>query len=267
MKSRAFVWMCFPAAATSFVISSRLCLRPLTSVRSSWENQQQKPDESQGYQQYYNDDQVSQQYLEGDQGYEQYYEQYSSANQGVYQQENPSSQQGQHAYEQDPPHDQGYQQYQNQVPAYQQYADGSQNGGYENTGYQQEQYTQQEQSGISQSGEQGENFQQQDTRNQGLILDGLDREMSQVVSKLSFTESDYLAAARRRAELRVASSNAGATDEEWLQIANEKKKQLGEIDDWENSAKEAGNTDSHILMFTEPPPDGEDDNEPKLLLF
>jgi hypothetical protein len=112
-----------------------------------------------------------------------------------------------------------------------------------------------------------ENSQEQSAGYQGLILDGLDQEMSRMALKFSFSESDYLAAARRRAEMRVESSNAGATDEEWLRIANEKKQQLGEIDDWENSAKEAGNKDSHILMFTEPPADGEDDSEPKLLLF
>ena len=263
MKSCVCVWMWFPAAATSFVITSRLCLRPLTSIRSSWENQQEYPDESQGYQQYSNDDQANQQYFEGDQGYEQYIEQYSSANQGAFQQENYPAQQTQQGYEQYPSHDQGYQQYQSQDPV----SDGSQYQGHENLGYQQEQYTQQEQYGISQSGGQDENYQQQADESQGLILDGLDREMSKVASNLSFTESDYLAAARRRAEMRVASANAGATEEEWLQVANEKKQQFGVIDDWENSAKEAGNTDSHILMFTEPPPDGEDDNEPKLLLF
>ena len=39
--------------------------------------------------------------------------------------------------------------------------------------------------------------------------------------------------------------------------------------DWENSMKEAGNMDSQILMFTDPPADdeGEDAEEPKLLLF
>lgn len=88
-------------------------------------------------------------------------------------------------------------------------------------------------------------------------------------SKYSITESDFLAAARKRAEMRVASANAGASDEEWKRIAEEKKAQVGEIDDWENSKKEAGNKDSQILMFTDEPVEDENggDDEPKLLLF
>jgi hypothetical protein len=108
---------------------------------------------------------------------------------------------------------------------------------------------------------------QNENNNEGLLLNGLDQEMSRMASKYSFTESDYLAAARKRAEMRVESTHAGASDEDWQRIANEKKQQLGEIDDWENSKKEAGNIDSQILMFTEAPADGEDGEEPKLLLF
>ena len=88
-------------------------------------------------------------------------------------------------------------------------------------------------------------------------------------TKYSFSESDFLAAARKRAEMKVESSNAGASDEEWQSMANQKKEQYGEVDDWENSKKEAGNVDSQILMFTEPSNDGSDgeDGEDKLLLF
>ena len=71
--------------------------------------------------------------------------------------------------------------------------------------------------------------------------------------------------------MRVVSSNAGATDEEWQKVASEKKEQLGEIDDWENAVKEAGNTDSQILMFTDPSAESNDEDGegggPKLLLF
>ena len=106
---------------------------------------------------------------------------------------------------------------------------------------------------------------------EGLVLKGLDQEMSKVSSKYSVTESDYLAAAKKRAEMRVVSSNAGATDEEWQKVASEKKEQLGEIDDWENAVKEAGNTDSQILMFTDPSAESNDEDGegggPKLLLF
>lgn len=108
---------------------------------------------------------------------------------------------------------------------------------------------------------------QNENNNDGLLLNGLDQEMSRMASKYSFTESDYLAAARKRAEMRLESKHAGASDEDWQRIANEKKQQIGEIDDWENAQKEAGNIDSQILMFTEAPTDGEEGEEPKLLLF
>ena len=104
----------------------------------------------------------------------------------------------------------------------------------------------------------------------GLVLDGLDKKMNEFRTKYSFTEADYLAAARKRAQERKASVNSGASDEDWKKIAAEKEKQYGKIDDWENSAKEAGNADSQILLFTEPPADGEgEDGEggDKLLLF
>jgi hypothetical protein len=106
---------------------------------------------------------------------------------------------------------------------------------------------------------------------EGLVLDGLDKEMNQFASNYAFTETDFLAAARKRAEEKRESVNSGANDADWKNIANEKKDQVGEIDDWENSVKEAGNADSQILMFTEPPADGEDEDgeggDSKLLLF
>jgi hypothetical protein len=95
--------------------------------------------------------------------------------------------------------------------------------------------------------------------------------MGKMASKFSFTESDFLAAAKKRAAERVESRNASAGDDDWKTLAERKKNEMGEIDDWENSKKEAGNEDSQILMFTQPPADGEDggsdDGEPKLLLF
>ena len=109
--------------------------------------------------------------------------------------------------------------------------------------------------------------------NQGLVLEGLGQEMAKMSTKYSFTESDFLAAARKRAEQKVESSNAGASDEEWKKIAREKQEEFGEIDDWENSKKEAGNADSQILMFTDGPAEdddsegGEGGGEQKLLLF
>lgn len=104
--------------------------------------------------------------------------------------------------------------------------------------------------------------------NEGLVLDGLDQEMDKVASKFAFSESEFLAAAKKRAEQRVESKNASAQDDDWKTLAEEKKTTYGEIDDWENSTKEAGNTDSQILMFIEPPADGDPDGDvPKLLLF
>lgn len=104
----------------------------------------------------------------------------------------------------------------------------------------------------------------------GLILDGLDKEMKQVSSTNSFGEIDFLALAKKRAQERPESRNASAGEADWKELADEKKNQFGEIDDWENSMKEAGNVDSQILMFTTPTTEeGGDDNddEPKLLLF
>jgi hypothetical protein len=107
--------------------------------------------------------------------------------------------------------------------------------------------------------------------NDGLVLDGLNKEMSKVASQFSFSEMDFLAAAKKRAEERVESKNASAGDKDWKTLAEEKNSEYGEIDDWDNSMKEAGNQDSQILMFTDPPADGEDEGgegaEPKLLLF
>jgi hypothetical protein len=104
---------------------------------------------------------------------------------------------------------------------------------------------------------------------EGLILNGLDQEMRQMSSKYSFSEIDFLAAAKKRAQERPESRNASAGEADWKELAEEKKSQFGVIDDWENSMKEAGNVDSQILMFTEPTSeDGNDgDDEPKLLLF
>jgi hypothetical protein len=100
----------------------------------------------------------------------------------------------------------------------------------------------------------------------GLILNGLDQEMNQVASTNSFAEIDFLALAKKRAQERPESRNALAGEDDWKELAKEKKSQFGEIDDWENAMKEAGNVDSQILMFTTPA-DEEGDDEPKLLLF
>jgi len=108
-----------------------------------------------------------------------------------------------------------------------------------------------------------------------LVLGNIESEMQSVRAgsniEYDFGAIDFLANAKSRAAAQVESNNNGAGVDEWTNLAEEKKEQFGEIDDWENSVKEAGNTDSHILMFTDPPPEGEggegEDDEPKLLLF
>lgn len=110
-----------------------------------------------------------------------------------------------------------------------------------------------------------------------LVLGDVESEMQSVRKNsgadFDFGAIDFLAAAKARAAAQVESNNNVAGDEAWQTLAEEKREQFGEIDDWENSQKEAGNADSQILMFTEAPKDGEDgedgegDDEPKLLLF
>lgn len=109
-----------------------------------------------------------------------------------------------------------------------------------------------------------------------LVLGDIQSEMQNVRkdsgADFDFGGIDFLANAKARAKAKVESNNNVAGDEAWQQLAEEKKEQYGEIDDWENSMKEAGNMDSQILMFSEAPSDGEDgedgeDDEPKLLLF
>lgn len=110
-----------------------------------------------------------------------------------------------------------------------------------------------------------------------LVLGNMESEMQDVRAnsgtEYDFGAIDFLALAKARAAKKVESNNNVAGDDAWEQLAEEKKEQQGEIDDWENSQKEAGNEDSKILMFTEPT-EGEDgeggegeDDEPKLLLF
>jgi hypothetical protein len=76
-----------------------------------------------------------------------------------------------------------------------------------------------------------------DGQHTGLVLEGLDQQLGKMASKFSFTESDFLAAARKRAEQRVESKNSLAGDSDWKSLAEEKKNEYGEVDDWENSVK------------------------------
>ena len=105
----------------------------------------------------------------------------------------------------------------------------------------------------------------------GLVLEGLDKELTKIASKAPSYETDYLAAAKKRSQEKRESVNSGARDEDWTNLANEKEETVGKIDDWENAQKEAGNSDSQILMFTEPSSSADEEkgegDEPKLLLF
>jgi hypothetical protein len=100
-----------------------------------------------------------------------------------------------------------------------------------------------------------------------LLLDAnaVQQEMAGLKSKYPTSEADYLAAARARAAAQVASKNDGATDEDWLKVKQEAAQQGGVNDDWEVSAREAGNSDSQILIPMAP--EDADDDEPKLMLF
>ena len=107
-----------------------------------------------------------------------------------------------------------------------------------------------------------------------LVLGDIQSEMQSVRKSsgddFDFGGIDFLANAKARAKAKIESNNNVAGDEQWEQLAAEKKDQFGEIDDWENSQKEAGNMDSKILMFSDPPAEGDEDGEeeePKLLLF
>ncbi|GKY93009.1 hypothetical protein MPSEU_000269400 [Mayamaea pseudoterrestris] len=97
-----------------------------------------------------------------------------------------------------------------------------------------------------------------------LILDtaAVAQQMAGLRSKYPTSEADYLAAARARAAAKAASKNDEATDQDWVSV--KQKVQPKEDDDWEISAKEAGNIDSQILI---PLMNEDGDDEPKLMLF
>jgi hypothetical protein len=97
-----------------------------------------------------------------------------------------------------------------------------------------------------------------------LILDTnvVAQQMAGLRSKYPTAEADYLAAARARAAMKVESKNDEATDKDWKSVKEVVKPK--DDDDWEISAKEAGNIDSQILI---PLMNDDGDDEPKLMLF
>ena len=103
-----------------------------------------------------------------------------------------------------------------------------------------------------------------------LTADEIRQQMHRLRSQYPTSEAEYLAAARTRNAAKRASTERTATDQDWQQMAADKKHVVGALDDWENSAQEAGNVDSQILIPMESSSgtgdDGEEE-EPKLLLF
>lgn len=98
-----------------------------------------------------------------------------------------------------------------------------------------------------------------------LVLNDIDKEMAQFRSKYPTSEADFLAAARARAAARTPSTGDQASAQDWA-MAQEEARKRGIADDWENSAKEAGNIDSQILIPVEYTEGADPDDEPQLML-
>lgn len=114
------------------------------------------------------------------------------------------------------------------------------------------------------------NDDQEPNKDELVLGEAVDQQMAQLRSKYPTSEADYLAAARARAAAKTQSvESSAASDVEWQRLADEKRKAVGEIDDWENAKAEAGNVDSQILLPDLPAEEGEgeDGEDPKLLLF
>lgn len=79
-----------------------------------------------------------------------------------------------------------------------------------------------------------------------LITDNMSQEMARATSGVELGGIDYLALARQRAAARVESNNSQSTDADWVELAEEKKRQLGEMaeyaddEDWEKSLDDEG---------------------------
>jgi hypothetical protein len=113
---------------------------------------------------------------------------------------------------------------------------------------------------------------QQETEPSSLLLtaDEVAQQMARLRSKYPTSEADYLAAARARSAAKTQSVQGAATDDDFEQLAQQKRQQVGDIDDWEQSKAEAGNSDSQILIpmnIVVEDNDNGDADEPKLLLF
>ena len=84
--------------------------------------------------------------------------------------------------------------------------------------------------------------------------------MAELRSKYPTSEADYLAAARARAAAKTPSNERTATDEDWLELADQKQK--------EREAWEAANPNSPLIMPNMPDgSDGEDGEDPQLMIW
>jgi hypothetical protein len=106
---------------------------------------------------------------------------------------------------------------------------------------------------------------------ESLLLSGeaIQQQMAQLRAKYPTSESAFLAAARARNAAKPESVNSQANDDDWKSVAAEQRAKYGDggiVDDWENSAAEAGSMESQILI-PQIPNDDDDNEEPKLLLF
>lgn len=148
-------------------------------------------------------------------------------------------------------YDQGGQQYyggeegqqnydQGQYNEQQQYYDQQQQQQYYDQQQQQQQYYDQQQQSNSPYNIQN------DEEPSLLITDNMSQEMARATSGVELGGIDYLALARQRAAARVESNNSQSTDADWVELAEEKKRQLGDMaefaDDeaWEKSLDDEG---------------------------
>jgi len=125
----------------------------------------------------------------------------------------------------------------------------------------------------------------EDDEQGGLFLgNDIETEMKKAkadAGEYDFGQIDYLALARQRAAAQVESNNNVADENDWKNLANEKKKMggrgndgsdpsMGDDADWENSKLEVGNAESEILFDIGDAGDGGGGggggDEPKLLL-
>ena len=91
-----------------------------------------------------------------------------------------------------------------------------------------------------------------------LITDNMQEEMARATSNVEPGGIDYLALARQRAAQRAPSNNSQSTDEDWVRIAEEKRRLMSDEEwqnsdiseedaEWEKSLSEAGDEDAAAM--------------------